>query len=68
MADPLEDFNRYDADQARRETKQPHCCICGQAIWDDALWDFMDALYCDDCARDRFRRWTDDYIKQRSDL
>lgn len=64
MADPLDDFNRHDAEQARLEAKQPTCCICGQPIWDDTLWDFMDAIYCNDCARDRYLKWTENYIEE----
>lgn len=61
--DPLRDFDRHDKECHDAERKRPRCCICDQPIWDDYLWDIMDALYCEKCMNDRYRGKTEDYIK-----
>ena len=59
--DPIRDYHTWDVDQYEAEKKQPHCCKCGKAIWDDFYWDIFDAIYCEECAEDEFRKDTDNY-------
>ena len=61
--DPYRDSTIYEAIQCEKEKNQPHCCICGEAIWDDKLWDFIDAIYCEECAEAQFKKNTEDYIR-----
>lgn len=35
MADPLEDFDRYDRECAKEEARYPVCDICGDRILDE---------------------------------
>lgn len=61
--DPDRDVSILEAIKYEEEKRQPKCCICGKTIWDDKLWDFIDALYCDECAEAQYRKSTEDYIK-----
>lgn len=61
--DALSDFEKDDSDKYEKERRQPHCCSCGSAIWDEYLWDFMDALYCEDCMNDKYRKSTENYAR-----
>lgn len=60
----METFEQYDTRLYREEQKQPRCCKCDKPIWDDYLWDFFDALYCDDCAQATYRQPTDNYRRE----
>ena len=59
--DPIRDYHTCDVDQYEAERKRPHCCKCGKAIWDDYYWDIFDAIYCEECAEDGFRKDSDNY-------
>ena len=59
--DPIRDYHTRDVDQYEAERKRPHCCKCGKAIWDDYYWDIFDAIYCEECAEDGFRKDADNY-------
>lgn len=59
--DPIRDYHTRDVDQYEAERKRPHCCKCGKAIWDDYYWDIFDAIYCEECAEDGFRKDSDNY-------
>ena len=59
--DPIRDYHTRDVDQYEAERKRPHCCMCGKAIWDDYYWDIFDAIYCEECAEDGFRKDSDNY-------
>lgn len=59
--DPIRDYHTWDVDQYEAERRRPHCCICGKAIWDDFYWYIGDAIYCEECAEDEFRKDTDNY-------
>ena len=61
--DPYKDSTIYEAIQYEKEKNQPHCCICGEAIWDDDLYDVLDALYCEECMKKQYRRNTEDYVR-----
>ena len=59
--DPIRDYHTRDVDQYEAERKRPHCCKCGKAIWDDYYWDIFDAIYCEECAEDGFKKDSDNY-------
>ncbi len=40
----------------------PVCCECDEHIQDEACWDINGDLYCEECAKDKFRKWTEDYM------
>lgn len=61
--DPIDDFNRLDRQQARRQKLLPKCDICRQAIDDDDLFDMGDEVICTECLYRHYRRKTEDYMK-----
>lgn len=48
--------------EAKREAEMPRCECCQNAIWDDELVDIEGSIFCMDCARQLFVKWTDDYM------
>jgi predicted GIY-YIG superfamily endonuclease len=60
-------FNAYDAVQSSEAAKYPKCCLCGKTIFDEYLYDIMDAIYCEDCMKKNYREYTDRYIKEDED-
>ena len=52
-ADPLDDFDREDADIARAEKMLPKCSFCGEPITADYYKHFClggkEYIICDDC-------------------
>ena len=59
---PYKDASIYEAIQYEKEKRQPHCCICGEPIYDDYLYDFLGAIYCEDCMNNTYRQPVEDYI------
>lgn len=35
MGGPENDFWSYDQQQFMRSATRPHCCLCGEPIWQD---------------------------------
>lgn len=60
--DPIADFERYDADREEELTKYPVCCMCGERIQDDYLYDIDGDLVCESCLVHEYRKSTDNYI------
>ena len=61
--DPIADFERYDAEQERKLARLPECCVCGEHIQDDFLYDIDGELFCEECMNDSFRKCTDNYME-----
>ena len=61
--DPLDDFDRYDREQAQYEAKLPECEKCGKPIHDDTYFEIDNEILCEDCMRDRYERSTDDWLR-----
>ena len=61
------DYNDlYDIHLAEQEAKLarfPKCDSCGKTIQDDFLYDIHGDIYCEDCMREEFMRYVEDYIK-----
>lgn len=61
--DPIADYDRHDAEQARQLAKLPRCSECDEPITDDYLYEINDELICPDCLKENYRKWVDDYIE-----
>ena len=62
MMDNYDLWREHEARQERQLRSRPVCACCGEHIQSEALWDFDGVLYCDECAREEFRKYTEDYI------
>ena len=62
MNDPLDDYDRYDAEIERKLARMPKCSECGEHIQDEKYYDFNGKYICPQCLDDNHRRWTDDAI------
>ena len=60
--DPAADFDRWDAEQQEWLKRLPHCECCGDPV-DEYLWEIEGEFYCDDCAKEKFRRSVEDYLE-----
>lgn len=61
--DPVADFNRWDAEQARKLARYPTCTECGEVILSDRCWEFDDGLICEFCLEENHQKDTSDYYK-----
>ena len=63
--DPLDDFNRQDMEQARMEARLPVCenPRCKKRIYDEEYYDVEGEILCEKCMKERYRRFTEDYIQ-----
>ena len=59
--DPIEDFNRHDAEEAAYEMLCPVCDICGERIVDDYYYQIGDMIFHLDCAD---RHSVDSYMEE----
>ena len=59
--DPIEDFNRYDAQGAAFENLCPVCDICGERIVDDYYYQIGNMIFHLDCAE---RKSVDSYVEE----
>ena len=59
--DVLDEFNRYDREQSEALERLPVCCICGEPIQGEMLYEIGDELFCEECIRD-CKRYVDDYM------
>lgn len=60
-SDPIEDFNRQDAEEAEYEKLCPVCDLCGEPITDDYYYMVSGIVFHLGCA---VRHSVDDYIEQ----
>lgn len=66
--DPIEDFNRHDAEETAYEKLCPVCDICGERITDDCYYKVGGIVFHLDCAErhsvesymeeERQKRWS----------
>jgi formylmethanofuran dehydrogenase subunit E len=49
-------WEAQDIAQARRLARLPQCECCGEPIQGEYLFEINDAYYCEDCAKDEFRK------------
>lgn len=61
--DPVADYDRYDAEQARDMCKLPVCSDCGEPVQDDHYYLINDEVICPDCMEAGYRREIEDYIE-----
>lgn len=58
---PIADFNRWDAEQAREEAEHretlPICVYCQQPIEDDWCYELDGECYCEKCMKENHRKW-----------
>ena len=60
--DPLEDFNRKDAEYAEELEKLPTCEYCGHKIEDEYLFDVEGTIICEECMKKHFRKSVEFYV------
>ena len=62
--DPIDDFNRYDAEQQRELDRLPVCDCCGDPIQDDVYYDFGNEIFCKECLDSNYLKYTSDYMEE----
>ena len=60
--DPLDDFDRLDREQARREARLPHCENCGNLIRTEHYYEIDGEILCKKCMKERYLRSTEDFV------
>ena len=53
--DPIADFNRHDAEQAKQLEKRPVCSCCCDHIQDDHYYQTEGEILCPDCLETYYR-------------
>ena len=61
--DPHKDFDRWDNEQTTALERLPVCSYCDNHIQDDFLYEINDAVICQECLNDNFRKSVDDYVE-----
>lgn len=56
--DPVRDFARHDAQQARQEERLPHCDYCGEVIY-EKYYEINGKIVCEDCLEDLFAQYVE---------
>ena len=64
--DPLDDFDRWDAEQERMRARLPTCenPKCKKRIDAELYFEIDGEILCENCMIDRYGRSTEDYIEQ----
>ena len=60
--DPLDDFDRLDRLQSKREAMLPVCDKCRKRIQDESFFDIGGEILHDECARERYEQSTEDWL------
>ena len=60
---PIADFNRWDAEQTKRLNLLPWCDDCNEPIQDDKCYQIGGEILCEDCMKDRYERYTEDFME-----
>ena len=58
---PVADFARYDAEQSRKLSELPVCCLCGEPIQDEYYYEIGVDILCEKCLNDMHRKYTEDF-------
>lgn len=61
VPDNYDAFERHEADQEAQLERCPKCAYCGEPIQEDYLFDIDGELYHEDCAKELFRKDTENY-------
>ena len=59
------DFDRQDRERERRLARFPVCenKRCGKRIMEDDYYEIDGEILCEDCMKERYRKYTEDYIQ-----
>ena len=60
--DPIADFDRFEAEQARELERLPICSECGERIQDDFCYVINDEIICTDCLDATYCKPTEDLM------
>ena len=60
--DPYLDFKQCEREQQEWEDSLPRCECCGEPIY-EYVWIILDEILCEDCAKTKFRRDVEDYVR-----
>lgn len=60
--DPVEDFEKHDAEQERKLSKLPVCSYCDEPIQDDFYFEINGENICECCLDRFFRKDVDDCV------
>lgn len=63
MPDNYSLWQAHDRAQEQARARLPVCRNCGEPIQDERAWRFNGHLWCEECAEDEFRVWTEDYMR-----
>lgn len=61
--DPIRDAERYMEMMDMKLESYPICAECGEHIQDEECYEIDGKLICEQCLKENYRRWTEDYIK-----
>lgn len=59
MFDNLDMFYRHQRELDEAEGKRPHCCICGEPIWQERALRIFEGLMCDSCIEEH-QEWIEE--------
>lgn len=60
----MDNYSVWEANERRMEdwlSRKPICSYCGQHIQDERLFDINGLLYHEECAKEEFLKYTEDY-------
>lgn len=63
MPDNYSQWEWHERESELWLAKKPRCCRCCEPIQDDRAWLIAQQLYCEECAEEAFKIWTEDYIR-----
>lgn len=61
---PNRDFDLFDACKEEKLSHLPKCDYCEEPIQDERFYLIRDEKVCEDCAKQHFYVWTDDYMEE----
>ena len=61
IPDNYDQWESYERQKEAELRKIPICSHCGKPIQEERLWDISGELYCPDCAKEEFCKYTEDY-------
>lgn len=63
MPDNYSQWEWHDRQQEKARELLPVCHGCGEPIDDDKYFDIHGEILCEDCLIEKYRKWTEDYIR-----
>ena len=61
--DNYDAFCEHEARQESMLDELPICCDCKEPIQEDHLFDINGELFCFDCMKSNYRKYTEDYMR-----